>query len=84
MTKRSPDTFWKIAIVTGMLHSRDSKIKGAIVRIKKTNAKFKRPINKLFPSEYTYHDKNQTDKAKEQKLRREAAVIGDLKRKYEC
>ena len=69
MTKRSPDTFWKIALVTGMLHSRDSKIKGAIVRIKKTNAKFKRPINKLFPSEYTYHDKNQTDKAKEQKLR---------------
>ena len=42
------------------------------------------PVNKLFPSEYTYHDKNQTDKAKEQKLRREAAVIGDPKRKYEC
>ena len=31
-----------------------------------------------------YHDTNQTDKATEQKLRREAAVIGELKRKYNC
>ena len=31
-----------------------------------------------------YHDTNQTDKEKERKLRREAAVIGELKRKYEC
>ena len=30
--------------------------------------------SKLFPSEYKYHDTNQTDKAREQKLRREAAV----------
>ena len=48
---------------------RDSEIKGAIVRIKKTNAILKRPVNKLFPTEYTYHDTNQTDKAREQKLR---------------
>ena len=34
--------------------------------------------------EYTYHDTNQTDKAREQKLRREAVVIGELKRKYDC
>ena len=79
-----PRHFWKIAIVTGALPSRDSEIKGAIVRIKKTNAILKRPVNKLFPTEYTYHDTNQTDKAREQKLRREAAVIGELKRKYDC
>ena len=53
------------------------------MRIKKTIAIFKRPVNKLFPIEYTYHDTNQTDKAREQKLRWEAAVIGELKRKYE-
>ena len=51
------------------------------MRIKKANAIFKRLVNKLFPTEYTYHDTNQTDKAREQKLRREAAVIGELKRK---
>ena len=60
------------------------KQKGAIVRIKKANTILKHPLNKLFPTEYTYHDTNQTDKAREQKLRWEAAVIGELKRKYEC
>ena len=45
------------------------------MRIKKTNAVLKRPLNKLFPIEYTYHETNQTDKA---------AVIDELKRKYEC
>ena len=67
--------FWKIAIVTGVLPSRDSDIKGAIMRIKKTNAVLKCPLNKLFLIEYTYHETNQTDKA---------AVIDELKRKYEC
>ena len=51
--------------------------------IKKSNAILKRPVNKLFPIEYTYHDTNQTDKAREQKLRWEATVIDELKRKYE-
>ena len=52
--------------------------------MKKANAILKRPVNELFPSEYTYHDTNQTDKTREEKLRREAAVIGELKRKYDC
>ena len=64
-----PRHFWKIAIVTGELSSRDSETKGAIVRIKKTNAILKRPENKLFPIEYTYHGTNQTNKAREQRLR---------------
>ena len=54
------------------------------MRIKKVNAILKRPVNEFFPTEYTYHDTNQTDKAREQKFRREAAVIGELKRKYYC
>ena len=54
------------------------------MRIKKVNAILKHQLNKLFPTEYTYHDTNRTDKAREQKLRREAAVIGELKRKYDC
>ena len=41
-------------------------------------------INKLFPTEYKYHDINQTNKARKQMLKREAAVIGELKRKYDC
>ena len=59
----------KIHLDAALLASRNSEIKGAIVKIKKTNAILKRPVNKLFPIEYTYHDTNQTDKAREQKLR---------------
>ena len=54
------------------------------MRIKKASGFLKRLVNKLFPTEYTYHDANQADKTREQKLRREAAVIGELKRKYDC
>ena len=54
------------------------------MRIAETNEILKRPVNKLFPIEYTYHNNNQTDKAREPNLRWEAAVIRELKRKYEC
>ena len=64
--------------MTRVLPSRDSEIKEARVKIAKTNEILKRPINKLFRIENTYHDFNQTEKEKEQKLRREAAVIGEL------
>ena len=67
--EKVPRRFCKISIVTGVLPSSDSEITGAIVRIEKTNATLKRPVNKLFPIKYTYHDTNQIDKAKEQKLR---------------
>ena len=52
--------------------------------VRDCNAIFKLPVNKLFPVEYIYHDTNQTDKAREQKLRLEEALIGELERKYEC
>ena len=54
---------WRIAIVTGVLPSRDSEIRGAIVRIAETNTILKRPVNNLFTVENIYHDTNQTDKA---------------------
>ena len=60
------------------------KQKGVIVRIKKTNEILRYSVNKLFPTEYTYHDTNQTDKSREQKLRWEAAVRGKRKGKYDC
>ena len=39
------------------------------MRIKKANAILKRPVNKLFPTEYTYHDTDETDKAREKKVK---------------
>ena len=41
-------------------------------------------VNTLFPTKHTYHDTNQADRAREQNLRWEATVIGELKRKYDC
>ena len=82
--EKVPRHFWRIAIVTGVLPSRHSEIRGAIVRMAKTNTILKLPVNKLFTVKNTYHDTNQTDKAREQNLRREEAVIGELKMKYEC
>ena len=76
--EKVPRHFWRIAIVTGVLHSRDCETRGAIVRITKTSTILKRLVNKLFTVENQYDDTNQTDNAREQKLRQEAAVIGDM------
>ena len=81
--KRCLDTFGKFPL-TEVLPIRDSEIRVAIMRIAQTNTILKRPVNRLFPVENTYQDTDQTGTTREQKLRREAAKIGKLKRKYEC
>ena len=48
-------------MVTRVPPSRDSEIRGAIMRIAKTNTFLKRPVDKVFAVENTYHDTNQTD-----------------------
>ena len=42
--KKLPTLFWRIAIAIGVLPSRDSQIRGAIVRIPETNKILKRPV----------------------------------------
>ena len=65
--KRCPDTLGELPL-TGVLPSRDSEIRGPIVRIAKTNTILKRPVNKLFSIENTYQETNQAGTAREQKL----------------
>ena len=77
-----PELFQEF-LLTGVLLSRDSEKRGAIAGITKTNAIFKRPVNKLLPFENTYQDTKQTSMARQQMLRREAPVVCELKRKYE-
>ena len=57
-SEKVPRHFWRISIVTLVLPTRDPAIRGAIVRIAKTNTTLR-----LFAIENTYHDTNQTDKA---------------------
>ena len=66
-----------IAILIGLLPSTDFEIRETIVRIAKTNTILKQPVNILFTVENTYHDTNQTDEAREQKFRREVAVVDE-------
>ena len=79
-----PRHFRRVFMVIGVLPSRNSEIKGAIVTMAKTYTMIKRPVNKVFTVKNTYHDTNQADKAREQKIRQEAAVIAELNMKYEC
>ena len=62
--EKVPRHFWRIAIVTQVLPSRDSEIRGATMRIAQTNTILKRPLKKLFAVKNTYHDTNQADKAR--------------------
>ena len=74
-----PRNFRRIAIVAEILLSGDSEIRGAIEGIAQTNTILKHLLNKL-----EIHMTLTKHKAREQKLLREATVIGDPKRKYEC
>ena len=66
--EKAPRHFWRIAIVTRVLSIRDSEIRGAIVRIAKTNTILKRLVNRLFAVENTYHDTNQTNKTSHKEI----------------
>ena len=68
--------------LTGVLPSRDSEIRGAIMRIAKTNVILKRPVNKLFLIENSYQES--TKQVWQGNKKQEAAVVGELKRKHEC
>ena len=72
---------WNILCGIGVLPGRYSEIRGAIVGIAKTNSILEHPLNEVFPTENADQDNNKTDKAREQKLRRQAVVVGELKRK---
>ena len=67
--EKLPRHFWRIAIVTRVLTpSRDSEVRGAIVRIAKTNSTLKHPVNNLFAVENIYYGTNQTDKASHREI----------------
>ena len=65
---QTPGDCHNIAIVTRVLPSRDSEIRGAIVRIGKANTILKCLVNELFTVENTYHDTNQIDKASNKEI----------------
>ena len=85
--ERRPRSSWRLAKVENLIESNDKQIRGAVVRVSKTNKLLSRPVNKLYLVERFYKDidvntnKNNMENF-EKKTRREAAVLGELKRKY--
>ena len=66
--EKLPRNFWRIVIVMRVLPSRDSEIRGAIVRIPKTNTILKHPVNKLFAVKNIYHGTKQTYKVSHKEI----------------
>ena len=86
-----PRSLWKVGIVEELFQGKDEKIRGAAVGIPKTNSVIKRPINKLYLVERmgdnteTHDDSSYVTKdiVNTSRPRREAAIIGEIKRKFD-
>ena len=67
-----------------LIPSRDNNIRGAVIKIGKTGRCVNRPINKLYPIERSEVTSIQVDSEEtNQRPKRMAAIIGEIKRKYQ-
>ena len=80
-----PRTLWKMGIIEDVIKGSDRHTRGAVVRISKSNSLIKRPVNLLYPIEYkeslNVEQEVFDEECNQQPSRREAAIIGELKRK---
>ena len=72
---KGAQTFWRIVIVMQVLRSRNSKIRGPIVRISMTNTILERPVSKLFAVESKDYDTNQIDKPSHKEIASPSPVV---------
>ena len=79
---------WRVGKIVKLISSEDGKIRGAEVKLGKTNAIIKRPVDKLYPL-VTHTSKEEcvdnTPFTVEPRTRpkRKAAGVGELRRKFE-
>ena len=71
---------WRLGRITELIKGHDDQYRGAIVRTQ-TNSELRRPINLLYPVE-CIKPKTKALREESPRVRREAAVIGELKRKF--
>ena len=75
-----------MGIIEDVIKGSDGHIRGAAVRIPKPNSLIKRPVNLLFPTEYkesmNVEQEVFNEQCNQRPARREAAIIGELKRKF--
>ena len=81
--EKIPRLCWKLGIVEKLIQSSDGEIRGAEVRIPKTKTSIARPVNKLYLVEhYVDKEKKEDNENVNSRPRREAAALGELRRKY--
>ena len=83
--KFQPRTLWKMGIIEDVIKGSDGYTRGTVVIISKSNSLIKRPVNLLYPIEYKESLNVEQEVFNEQRNQRpaprEAAIIGELKRK---
>ena len=78
---------WRLERVVDIISSRDYNIRAAKMKVGKTGAIINRPINKLYPLEcsITYDTEDNVNKVNQEDTprgKREAAIMGELRRKF--
>ena len=74
-------------MVERLIHGKDGAARGTVVIISKTRREISRPVNKLYPIESIKNKKKEMNDISEtivtrNRPRREAAVIGDIRRRF--
>ena len=79
-------SMWRVGIVEKLLQGKDGQIRGVKVRVPKTNSILKRPVNKLYlverMKETVTEVENEVINITDGRSRREAAILGEIKRKF--
>ena len=90
-----PRSSWRLGKVEGLIKGHDNQVRGAHVKVAKTNAVIQRPVSRLNKIEGKEENVNGDLSNKDNvntdldhsahtsnRPKREAAIIGELKRKY--
>ena len=84
--ERKPRSTWKMGIVVELIKGKDDNVRGAIVRVPKSNSLITRPICKLYHIESLRECSDEivtvNDNAIKERPKREAAILGNIKQKF--
>ena len=80
---KTPRSMWRMGVVTELIKVKmDNNIRRTLM-ILSNNSLIKHPINKLYPTEYVRHNRQEpADTGNLTRSRREAAEIGELRRRF--
>ena len=84
--ERQSRSVWRVGIVEELLQGKDSQIRGAKVKVPKVKSILKRPVNRLYLAERMKDTvtevANEVINITDGRSRRETAILGEIKRKF--